>query len=722
MTNGNPRVKLFLSYMLVFVLFTFLILTACIPAYTYMSDFIRTSEIDECEKILDNGTKRLDFALTTIRQSVLYTLSDTRFRVFKYASAGNIDVTVLPQLSRSLTSVLGFNDYIYDAGLIFSNGIIVSRHANAYGQSTDSYYGKYIECIGMNAVQWYSFIRTEATIRPAQKYYSNRYGNYEGLTYSIPWTDGTYATKSVMFAVLPLDTILPNLADSEVLKSGYISISDADGNVLAQRGETNTSKCYEITSRTSEIGLQIRVGIPENIIGVHLSKINQILYTFIIIAFIFAIITCCIFAFVFSKPLTQLFETARRAKSLSSSEEQTKRIRLPHNRYIYQISNSISSLDEQFVNQQETIDQLRSSLKMQLLDCAFRHEIEDCDQLSYLYPNLPESYRICSIRNLQDEENTFEYSSVIMKNMIQAAQESLPDAIIHVSSAAYLDIILPEANAYDRVESVRQQLIDDIGQEITFALSDVFCGWDQISDAYSQTRFMFASIPSLSLPGILQTSDLTDEKTLMPLTYQDMTSLYTLINAANYNACMLVIEGCAEKLKNKDIEIIRHTYYQLHNLLAQIRLENPVLLKDLLLPAFDAKLGMRPLQDALLQICTRLTGEKEETTMQYARTVLEYVNEHIYDKDLYLQSVAAHFGISAPTLQKLMRIAAQNTFAAYVEEKRLAYAFELLSNQNLTVNSVSNQCGFASVNTFYKAFKRKYGISPQSAVQSDKEG
>ncbi|MBQ3668969.1 MAG: helix-turn-helix transcriptional regulator, partial [Clostridia bacterium] len=268
--------------------------------------------------------------------------------------------------------------------------------------------------------------------------------------------------------------------------------------------------------------------------------------------------------------------------------------------------------------------------------------------------------------------------------------------------------------ALDQISMLRQMLVNGIHGEINIALSDVFNGWDQISSAYTQTHFIFASLPDPSLPGIWQTADLTSTKQFLPLNYQDMASLYSLITSGNAEACIVLLDQCAERMKDMDVEVARHIFNQIRDLLAYVRLENPVLLKDLSLAKFDPKQGIAPLQDSITEICARLSVEKEDALKRYADSVLEYVNEHIYDKNLYLQNAADHFGISAPTLQKLMRIGTQTTFASYIEEKRLSHAFDLLL-ANHSVSDVSNECGFASVNTFYKAFRRKYGIPPQKA-------
>lgn len=51
------------------------------------------------------------------------------------------------------------------------------------------------------------------------------------------------------------------------------------------------------------------------------------------------------------------------------------------------------------------------------------------------------------------------------------------------------------------------------------------------------------------------------------------------------------------------------------------------------------------------------------------------------------------------------------TLGGYIEEQRLKMAEELFS-QNVDINDIPARIGYTSVNTFYKAFKRVYQMSP----------
>jgi transcriptional regulator GlxA family with amidase domain len=54
-----------------------------------------------------------------------------------------------------------------------------------------------------------------------------------------------------------------------------------------------------------------------------------------------------------------------------------------------------------------------------------------------------------------------------------------------------------------------------------------------------------------------------------------------------------------------------------------------------------------------------------------------------------------------------------------VEELRLDHAMQLLRTTDLNITDIAEQCGFSTANTFYKAFRRKYQLSPSAVRKRD---
>ena len=101
--------------------------------------------------------------------------------------------------------------------------------------------------------------------------------------------------------------------------------------------------------------------------------------------------------------------------------------------------------------------------------------------------------------------------------------------------------------------------------------------------------------------------------------------------------------------------------------------------------------------------------ESEKPTL--INSLIEYIEGHL-DSKLNLDDVAAHFYISRGTVNRLFRQSMDTTFYKFVTQRRLILAKVLIA-EGESMDSISHKCGFLDYSTFYKSFKKEYGISPR---------
>ena len=80
-----------------------------------------------------------------------------------------------------------------------------------------------------------------------------------------------------------------------------------------------------------------------------------------------------------------------------------------------------------------------------------------------------------------------------------------------------------------------------------------------------------------------------------------------------------------------------------------------------------------------------------------------------------MQSSSAS-AFSSPRLLSLrFREITGGTVHAELEEIRLAAARRMLKSRTLPVKAVASDCGFPSLENFYRRYRRRYGTTPRSA-------
>ena len=94
--------------------------------------------------------------------------------------------------------------------------------------------------------------------------------------------------------------------------------------------------------------------------------------------------------------------------------------------------------------------------------------------------------------------------------------------------------------------------------------------------------------------------------------------------------------------------------------------------------------------------------------------VLDYVNRHLTDRRLSVRTVCRQFRISPRTLHNVFADS-ELTFAATVRALRLERCAQILADpaSDTTITEVGLAHGFDAPESFSRAFRRRFGVSPR---------
>lgn len=96
--------------------------------------------------------------------------------------------------------------------------------------------------------------------------------------------------------------------------------------------------------------------------------------------------------------------------------------------------------------------------------------------------------------------------------------------------------------------------------------------------------------------------------------------------------------------------------------------------------------------------------------------IISYINRHI-SENITLDDICNRFYISKTHLCRIFKKATASTVGEYITVKRLVNARQLILS-GTPPTKAHLQCGFRDYSVFYRAYKKKYGISP-SALTDD---
>ena len=115
---------------------------------------------------------------------------------------------------------------------------------------------------------------------------------------------------------------------------------------------------------------------------------------------------------------------------------------------------------------------------------------------------------------------------------------------------------------------------------------------------------------------------------------------------------------------------------------------------------------------ARLHECIPFVNRTENKHNDLVASILQYSAER-FTEDLSLPTIAARFGYSHTHLSRILHRYLNMNWNIYVGNIRCRAAHVLLRNEsNATIAEIAFRCGFDSLNTFYRAYRRLFGELP----------
>ena len=113
-----------------------------------------------------------------------------------------------------------------------------------------------------------------------------------------------------------------------------------------------------------------------------------------------------------------------------------------------------------------------------------------------------------------------------------------------------------------------------------------------------------------------------------------------------------------------------------------------------------------------------------EDNLYFQKLELLCKDQHIYtDSTLNREKVAEKLGISAGYVSQIVNTITGDNFAHYINQYRVEAVKEMISDpeyENYTLLTMGLECGFTSKTTFYNAFKKVTGQTPNEYKNSSK--
>lgn len=131
--------------------------------------------------------------------------------------------------------------------------------------------------------------------------------------------------------------------------------------------------------------------------------------------------------------------------------------------------------------------------------------------------------------------------------------------------------------------------------------------------------------------------------------------------------------------------------------------------KHLSLSAFD---GAILVMEMLEELCETCRTQDNEIASELSSKVFRGLNAR-NGESLSIQALAQRIGVSREHLSRTFRSVTGETMRNYREKHRLQAAATLLLKSNISCKEIAELCHYGSYSSFFRAFQRNFGKSPE---------
>lgn len=302
------------------------------------------------------------------------------------------------------------------------------------------------------------------------------------------------------------------------------------------------------------------------------------------------------------------------------------------------------------------------------------------------------------------------------------------DEGIHSISALYQ--LPPGMELKDYVskhfETLTIMNIDDAEISLTIGISNSF---DQLLDVVSAKReAAFVLDSSCNGSHIRYYGDMQQYKSFF-YPYEREKALTHMIHKGNSKDAISILKELYTQnyVINPISEIMKQQFlYSICNTILHLIDEQPSEVSgDLYKIHFDllslhSPMDMSEQINLLTKIIILLCDMQQNTSdgPEYLDAIIKYIEQNCTRQDFSLQNVADVFHLSTAYVSRQIHQRTKQTFSSLVEQARMELAKNYIINTDEPMNSIAQKCGYINSNTFFKAFKRFYSVSPSAMRRS----
>lgn len=707
MRNFKIFVRYIGPYFLIILAFLFLISILYTTNYNTSKE-VKTTYI---ESYLESGVQNLEDLLIQINAlSVQISSSPDVLRLASYKMPLNHKYySLIYSLKDTFTSLTTLHQPVDRLILTLPNGIIFSSDGRNF-DSIEDFYGDFFEYENISQEEWIENQNNAFHFWEAMWLVTDKNKRDLYLTYNCK---NNTVSSIHLTALIHQKNFIGMFIPAENLDEFGIRIVHDNHDVLFDNtgGLSPDSKYDFIEQRSANLNLSFSVYVPDSFYTASIAPLKEKLVRFILLIIAINVLLSIFFGLFNSKPLRSLIFTLQNW-GMEADEDP-----------IGATQTLLSQIDED----KNQIKKELAELKQTFTSVEFEYMISTNMAKSYVPTGVSlgaksNLYVLILMRPDLNQLGQMEAISNIhskIKNSMGFQQT------IYRLSNQHMIMLFPYGkDLKDRVNSLISKINKLVRPiKIQCSTSGVFKDISQIRFAYLEAEFAlykgdFREADCVFFDDI----DIKIDNPLLSISYYaPLISCLRADNPQKVNEFFAQLQEniCKHRFTSHELEQI---LYILRSIVTNYvsSHESDLFVDFYTSEYFDrSEIGIRikNIENVCKKIIQGNIDSKKSHNTALRQSIIDCIGSQYQNPNLSLTYLAEYFSVSAKYLSDFIREQFGKNYIEYIQEIRMSKAAELLLMSKLPIGKVGEKVGFTNSNTFYKAFKRYFDLSPSEYRQ-----
>lgn len=707
--ESSRNISVVWRFLAAYLAVVLLVILLASPIYRMIPDIIRDNMLQRNESMLVDSCQRLE-SYVKGTMAIPNTLNSMQeFRMLKLnAEAGDKAHTrylyYLGKVKKSFSSQLSMLDVFDNGFLLFSRSWMCVMSHIPYLSFDDCLEEQldYPESVRQELLENITNNRASSFhVLPAVSAGKTSLSRKNYLTILV--NDAESGT--VMGLLINESTLKKHFCFDTLPVDSFVRLEDVNGRVLFECGEAVPEENSALQVDLSSLGCRLHVYIPTAYFDNMVRPIAQKALCYGLLALLAGLVVSVFLSFRSARPIRRI---ASRFTPQENAGDEYRQI-------IAGIEASSQMLDHMRVALDKNTAHMRTNLFARLVYGMFLTDT-DREEALRLLPQLAQPFQLVLLKL----DLTFNGEEKINADHVSLlAYEYLKSTLGTTQVWTQLDkeciaMLLPEhaaCYAHKLLESFSAYM-DHYGVCVICGISDSFTGTDNVDRAYRQARLRQHIIPERKQGMAGEASEQFDLRILSQV-YEAMYAgnredLADAMDSVIQMASSLSWEDAAEQYAALRCVLRCALHCVQRDLAINLQVPTP--------PAVSQHMAMeacyRDLANYADEVLEHISQFRSKDDAAFVVRVCDYIDEHYDDPELGADTIVRAFSISRSQLYSLFQQNCTRSIAETIRQVRMEHAHTLLVDTELKVSDIAMRCGYNSVNTFCRAFKKHFGVSP----------